>query len=166
MNQKAIKTYVVAGIIYELRPLVFGQWQQLTKIINGLEYPEQITPRSVVETFGSRLDELLAVILTEEKKSPADKDLAATAKYLAFNMSPERVAQVVTDFFTITPVGSLMDLVTGVTTTLMMRLQAETGLNSALSCSPPETGPSAAASSGDVRPKRQHPGSKNAAANG
>jgi hypothetical protein len=79
MNQKAIKTYVVAGIIYELRPLVFGQWQQLTKIINGLEYPEQITPRSVVETFGSRLDELLAVILTEEKKSPADKDLAATA---------------------------------------------------------------------------------------
>ncbi|MFU8883102.1 MAG: hypothetical protein ACNA7Q_12105 [Rhodobacterales bacterium] len=144
-----IKTYTINGTIYELRPLVFGQWQQLTRLVEGLDLPEVISARTMVTTLADRLDELLAIILTKQGKSPADKDIAALGQHLAFVMPPEQVAEVITDFFELTPTASLMELVVGVTAKLMNRITTPTGSSNASSSSVAATSPSATPSFGE-----------------
>lgn len=149
MADDAVKTYTIDGKIYELRPLVFGQWQQLTRLVDGLDLPETISARTMVTTLADRLDELLAIVLTEQGKHPADKDIAALGKHLAFVMPPEQVAEVVTDFFEKTPAASLMELVAGVTAKLMHKIAAPTGSSNVSSCSAAATSPSATPSPGE-----------------
>ncbi|MCF6267634.1 MAG: hypothetical protein L3J57_13975 [Desulfuromusa sp.] len=149
MDKSTIKTYEIAGKTYEQRPLVFGQWQQLNRIIDGLEIPAALTPRSLTGAFADRLDQILAVVLTEKDKSPRDKDLAQLAEHLAFEMSPEQVAEVVTDFFDCNPIHSVLNLVVGITEKITSTVTQATGSNNASLCSLEETGLNETKSSGE-----------------
>ncbi|WP_321367581.1 hypothetical protein [uncultured Desulfuromusa sp.] len=149
MSQTTIKTYEIDGKTYVQEELSFGQWQQLNRIIDGLEIPAQLTPYALTAAFADRLDQILAVVLTEKDIKPWEKDLPELAKQLAFAMSPEKVAEVVTDFFDCNPIHLILDLVVGVTQKITQTVSQATGSSNASSSSVEETGPSETKSSGD-----------------
>lgn len=158
MNEASVKTYDIDGKTYEMPPLVFGQWQQLNKIMAQVEMPAELSPRNIVAAIGTKLDQVLAVILTEQGKKPQDKDLVVEAEHLAFSMEPEQVAEVITDFFAAAPVASVLNLVTGVTEAIQQRVRSVIGSSNASSSSVTETGASETASSGDAPQKTLAPG--------
>lgn len=152
MSNTTIKTYEIDGKTYEQSPMVFGQWQQLNRVIDGLEIPSSITPRSLTVAFSDRLDQILAIVLTEKDQSPRDKNLDELAKHLTFSMPPEQVAEVVTDFFVCNPIPSVLNLVVGVTNKIRTRIETVTGpigSNNVLSPSQEETSSSETTSSGE-----------------
>ncbi len=147
MSEPTVKTYEIDGETYELRPLVFGQWRQLNSVIDGIPMPMEITPRSMIVAFADKLHLILAVILTEKGKSPGDKDLDKLAHHLEFRMSEEQVAEVILDFFTVSPIASVLNLISRVVKNLAEIVSQRTGSNKQLSLSPEGTG----------QKKRRHP---------
>lgn len=159
MTEATIKSYDIGGKTFELRPLVFGQWQQLNRIMDGVDLPAELSMRNLVAAFADQLHLVLAVILTEKNRSPRDKNLDELAEQLAFNMPPEQVAEVVGDFFTQAPLASVFDLVTGVVERISQRIApalpgATTGSSKPCSSSATATGPSGEPSSGDAPPPK------------
>ena len=113
MTETTVKTYEIGGKIYEQRELSFGQLKQLAVVLEGITPPEEPNIKQFIMAIGDQLDHALAVVLTEKGTHPADKDLSALAKDLAFSISPTQVLDVVEDFFTINPVADLLKRLTG-----------------------------------------------------
>ena len=161
MSEPTVKTYEIDGETYELRPLVLGQWKQLNRALDGIDYPEVPTVRNMTERFADRIDQFLAVVLTKQGTHPKDKDLTALAENFAWAMQPKQIAEVISDFFDLTPAASICNLVTGVMEKARLRMTAAIGSTEQLSTLPEETGPKKTPSSGDAPLRRPSPGSKN-----
>lgn len=106
-------TYNIDGKKFIQKPLVLGQLRQLLSILKTVEIPGDANAVGLIDAFGDRLQEVLAVILTEEGTSLKDKNIAAVSEMLSFCMTPETALQAIEDFFTCNPVSSLLERLTG-----------------------------------------------------
>jgi hypothetical protein len=108
-----VRRYEIDGKTYLQRSLVLGQIRQLMTVLEGLTIPPDVTVPALIDLLGAKLPEALAVVLTEEGKSPRDKNLAALAAELEFSLPIETACEVVEDFFACNPVAALLDRLTG-----------------------------------------------------
>ena len=106
------KKYDIGEKVYIQRPLVLGQTRQLLAVLDGVTLPDNLDIRSLIASLGKSLPGALAVVLTEEGKSPKDKDLDALSAELEFSITLEQTAQVIEDFFSCNPLPSLLDKLT------------------------------------------------------
>lgn len=105
-------TYDIGGKTYTQKALVLGQVKQLTKIVTGLEFSEDVDILSIIEMLGDKLPLAFAIILTEEGKSLKDKDLEACASELEFTVDVNVSIQVIEDFFVCNPTGLVFKKIT------------------------------------------------------
>lgn len=155
-------SYVINGITYIQKPLVLGQIRQITsvikKIAEGGGLPTGGTPFEWIEILGDKLPLALAVVLTPEGGDPRSKDLAALGDELEFNILPDQVIQVVTDFFDCNPIHSLLAKLQGLTGSIKKVAQTmKTGLTSSSASSQEEISASEKQSSGKSHPKSASP---------
>ena len=141
--------YEIGGKVYVQRTLVLGQVRQLTGLLQELRIePEKFDAAGLLALLGERLPEALAIVLTEEGKSPRDKDLKALAEELEFSIDAETVVKVIEDFFSCNPAASLFDRLAGVVR--KVNPQAATGSKTPASSSQAETSPAGTPSSGNT----------------
>ncbi len=115
MADKKEFKYEIGGRVFIQRPLVLGQLKQLIDyVMKDLVVPdtESLDPMMLIEILGDKLPLGLAIILTEEGKSPKDKDIDQLAKDLYFEITAEQTMEVIADFFVCTPVTSLLSTFT------------------------------------------------------
>jgi len=150
--------YEIGGNVYVQRMLVLGQVRQLTGLLQELRIePEKLDAAGLLTLLGERLPEALAIVLTEEGKSPRDKDLKALAEEIEFSIEAETVVQVIEDFFSCNPAASLFDRLAGVVQ--KVNLQAATGSKTPASSSHEATSRNEMRSSGDAHSMNAGPGS-------
>lgn len=159
------KTYTIAGSTYEQRELVLGQWRQLQALLVDLQIPAgtSLLHRLVagLENAG-RLDRALAIILVEVGQSPQHKDLDALEKAIAFELTPQQIAEIIEDFFTCNPVSSILSRLGTVLAQVVMLLSAamkEIGSTGPLSPLPLATSPAPPLSPGESLPENPSLGS-------
>lgn len=103
------KKYDCGGKTYVQRPLVWGQWMQLMDVLKDIQLPNVIEPAVLINVLKDRLMPLLAIVLTEEGQPVKGKDLSALADELSFVLTPDQIFDVVSDFFDINPMHSLLE---------------------------------------------------------
>jgi hypothetical protein len=103
------KTYQIGGETYTQRKLVLGQIQQLLGVIEGIALPADMAPAGLMYALKDRIHEALAIVLREKEKPLKDKDIAALAETIRFEISPEATLEIIEDFFVFTPISSLLD---------------------------------------------------------
>jgi hypothetical protein len=115
--------YEIGSKTFTQGPLVLGQVRQLLEVLKDFHFPEEFTAPQLMELLGpDRFPAALAVVLTEDGKSPRDKDLAALAADLEFSITAEMALQVVNDFFACNPVSSLLAGMSGALGTMAANL--------------------------------------------
>lgn len=139
-------TYKIDEKTYLQRQLVLGQVRQLLDLLQGMQIPGNLDALGLVGLLGDRLPLLLAVVLTEQGKSPKNKDLPALADELEFSITPEQTLSVIEDFFECNPLSSIFQRLTGMVEKLTA--QITTGSPNSASSSAPETSPDATGLSG------------------
>lgn len=90
--------YQIGGRTYVQRPLVLGQWQQLMDVAATVQLPAVLDMTAMTIALGKKIQDALAVILTEEGQKPENKDLAEVAKHLQFNIDGEMITEVIDHF--------------------------------------------------------------------
>ncbi|NPU84373.1 MAG: hypothetical protein HPY65_07775 [Syntrophaceae bacterium] len=122
-DYKSAPRYLINDKTYVQTPLVLGQVRQLLEVLKDFRLPEEFTAPQLMELLGpDRLPAALAVVLTEEGKSPRDKDIAALAADLEFSITAEMALQVVNDFFACNPISSLLAGMRGALGSMMTNL--------------------------------------------
>ncbi len=147
-EEKSVFEYTIGGKKYVQKKLVLGQIRQLTNLLDGIAIPENSDTTAWVLALGSKISEALAIVLTEENASLADKDLAQNTKEIEFNIEPELVVEVVEDFFGCNPIASILGKLTGMIGNVVETTEKMTGLKDSASSSPGETLPDEEKSSG------------------
>ncbi len=115
MADKKEFKYEIGGRVFIQRPLVLGQLKQLIDhVMKDLIVPEtdSLDPMMLLEILGDKLPLGLAIILTEEGKSPKDKNILQLGEDLYFEITAEQTMEVIADFFVCTPVTSLLSMFT------------------------------------------------------
>lgn len=144
----AEKTYDIGGKKYVQRALVLGQIRQLVACIEGVVFPEDLDPRSLIITLGDRLPRALAIVLTPENTEVRGKDLEELAEEIEFSISPEAIFEVIEDFFDCNPIVSLLESVGKMSAKIQTKLP--TGSKSLSASSPEATSPDENQSSGET----------------
>lgn len=106
--------YKIGGVTYVQRPLVLLQIEQLSAFLGTMTIPAGLNVVGIVRLLGDRISEVLAILLTPAGTEIDQKDLAATGLQLRNHVDIETAVQVVEDFLTCNPVGSVFDKLTGV----------------------------------------------------
>lgn len=148
-EEKSVFEYTIGGKKYVQKKLVLGQIRQLTNLLDGIVIPENSDTTAWVLALGSKISEALAIVLTEENASLAEKDLAQNTKEIEFNIEPELVVEVVEDFFACNPIASILGKLTGMIGNVVETTEKMTGLKDSASSSPGETLPDEEKSYGD-----------------
>jgi len=107
------KTYEINGKTYVHRPQVLGQLKQLEELLKGTNIPAGAGAMGIVEALGDKVPIALAIILTEQGKSPQDKDLEALAAEMLWGVDLAQTMEIVDDFFSINPLSSAFAKVVG-----------------------------------------------------
>jgi hypothetical protein len=151
--------YEIGGKTYVQRTLVLGQTRQLLGVVRFIKLPGDLEIRSLIEALGPHLPGVLAVVLTEEGKSPRDKDLEVLAAELEFSITLEQTAQVIEDFFSCNPLPSLLDKLTQAAGKISAKIgKPKTESNPSASSSQAETSAAGTESSGDSPQPSADPG--------
>lgn len=153
--------YRIGNKVYTQRKLVLGQIQQMIGLFKGVKMPEEFTSSQLLLSLGDRITDFLAIVVTEEGKSPKEKDLAAAAKEL-FDADPETVAEVIDHFFVLNSAKDLLQRFAGIFIKAVKMAGGPTGSPRPSSSSPEETLPSETKSSGDLHPENALPTSRTA----
>jgi hypothetical protein len=156
-----VKTYQIGGKTYEQRELVFGQVMQLKTLLAGMALPEGADTRQFLEALGDNLMPALAIVLVEQGQPLGPgRDLKALAAELEYAITPATIAEVIRDFFTCNPIGTLIDDLTGLAQLVgAVRAGGAPTLSKRSSSSSPEaTGAGETPSSGAAPPEPPAPG--------
>jgi len=151
------KRYNISDKIYVQRTLVLGQWKELGAILKEVAIPNDITPISLVRALGNNLFAVMAVILTEEGRTPQGKDIPQLAVEIEYGITPEAAIEVIAHFFELNPIPSLLSNLWTLAAQVREKL-TEIGLTSFASSSATETLPDVTGSSGMSPPERQSDG--------
>lgn len=146
------KRYAIGEKTFVQRTLVLGQWKQLGAILKDVAIPHDTTPVSLVTALGDNLFAAMAVVLTEEGRSPQEKDIPALAAEIEFGITPETAIEVMAHFFELNPIPSLLNDLLGLAAKVREKMTEIGSMNSASSSaaaiSPGETGFSGTSPSG------------------
>jgi hypothetical protein len=151
------KKYQIGDKIYIQRPLVLGQWRQLNEVAKEVILPDNLDVKSLLAAFGSRLFSALAVIVTEEGRSPRDKDIESLAGEIEFGVTPEEALEIISHFFILNPIHSLLENLQGMVGEIAARIAAIGSMNFASSAAP-ETLPTGITSSGTLPQEKRTAG--------
>jgi hypothetical protein len=105
--------YVIGGRTYIQKPLVLGQFRQLFDLLKGTTVDANAGAAGLILAVGSRLPAALAVVLVEEGKSPAEKDLETLAAAIEFDITAEQAMEIVDGFFVCNPLTSFLERIAG-----------------------------------------------------
>jgi hypothetical protein len=134
---------------YIQKPLVLGQMRQLSTVLQGFKLSGNLSVADIVDFLGAELPKALAVVLTEEGKSPKNKDLTAMAEELEYSISLDDAVKVAEDFFACNQVTSLSEKITKMFGGMMsLESLEETGSNTSVSMPQEEILQSGTGSSG------------------
>lgn len=142
-----LKKYTIGDKIFIQKKLVLGQWKELRTILDEIIIPGELTPISLVQALGSNLFIVLAIVLTEEGKSPRGKDLAALADEIEYGITPDTAIEVLADFFDLNPIPLILKSLTDLSGIIKTKI-TEIGLTNSASSSAAETLPGESGSSG------------------
>ena len=151
------KRYEIGDKIYIQRTLVLGQWKQLGGIMQGIAIPGDLNPISFVAALGDNLFSFMAVILTEEGRTPQGKDIPGLATEIEYGITPDTAIEVIAHFFELNPIPSLLNRLWTLTEQIREKLM-EIGLTNSASLSVPVTSPDETGSSGMSPSGRQGDG--------
>lgn len=154
-KEEELFKYEIGGKTYIQRPLVLGQIRQLIGQLGGLKIYPGSGGVGIIFGLGEKLPSLLAVALTEEGKSPKEKNVEEMAKEIEFEIDPETAIKVVEDFFVCNPTSSILERIGK----LRKLIKTKTGSKSSSSSSPEETSSKETPSSGDILPENASPSS-------
>jgi hypothetical protein len=130
-NADVVKKYQIGGKTYIQKKLVLGQVRQLVEHLDGISFPADLNfdfP-GLITVLGDKLPIALAICLTEEGKSPRDKDIAALAGELDFSIDVKTSLQAVKDFFFLNPTSLILESLKGMIEGLTKKTaDLETGL--------------------------------------
>ncbi len=127
------KKYTIGDKIFMQKKLVLGQWKELRNILDEIIIPGELTPLSLVNALSSNLFIALAIVLTEEGKSPRGKDLAALADEIEYGITAEVAIEVITDFFDLNPIPLILKSLTDLPLIIKTKITAIGLTNSAFS---------------------------------
>lgn len=150
MEEKIFK-YQFSDKTYIQKKLVLGQINQLIHFFreNNITILNEVTVQGVVISLGDKIPHALAIVLTEEGKSPKGKDLKALAEEIEFGISPETTLEVVEHFFDCNHIPSLLEKLTGMMGKITEKISLIGSKTSSVS-SPEETLQKEPQSSGDI----------------
>jgi len=132
------KKYTIGDKIFIQKKLVLGQWKELRAILDEIIIPGELTPLSVVQALGQNLFIALAIVLTEEGKSPRGKDLAVLADEIEYGITAETAIEVIADFFDLNPIPLILKSLTDLSGIIKTKI-TEIGLMNSASSSAVET---------------------------
>lgn len=156
MNKKEYR-YEIGDKTYIQRPLVLGQIKQLSNVLDSVSISMLTNEMEMARLLLDNVAPVIAVVITEEGKSPQDKNIDELAEALEFTMDAETMAQVVQDFFACNPVASIYGKVSQMVN-LMKKTPQATGSTGSVSSSPEETLQDATGSSGGSPQESASPG--------
>jgi hypothetical protein len=142
-----LKKYTIGDKIFIQKKLVLGQWKELRAILDEIKIPVELTPLSLVQSLGSNLFVLLAIVLTEDGKSLRGKDLAALADEIEYGITPDTAIEALADFFDLNPIPLILKSLADLSGIIKTKL-TEIGLTNSASSSAAETSPGESGSSG------------------
>lgn len=106
-----MKSYEIGEKKYVQRAVVMGQFDMLLPILTGIPLREGIDVMEIVAALQGKIPDAMAIVLVEPNLSIQDamepENFAARVKHLTWNMDPEKVVEVVTDFFECNPISSI-----------------------------------------------------------
>jgi len=141
------KKYAIGDKIFVQKKLVLGQWKELKAILDDIRIPGELTPVSLVQSLGSNLFVVLAIVLTEDGKSPRGKNLAALADEIEYGITPDTAIEVLADFFDLNPIPLILKSLADLSGIIKTKI-TEIGLTNSASSSAAETSPGGNGSSG------------------
>jgi hypothetical protein len=142
-------SYAIGGRTYVQTPLVLGQFQQLFDLLEETMLPLNAGAIGMITALGSKLSSALAIVLTEEGKTPQDKDLAALAEKIKYAITAEMAVEIVDDFFICNPLPLILKKIAGLMSAIGgMMPKTGDGSQSSASSSATETLQSGTPSSG------------------
>ncbi len=80
----------------------------MQELLKEVKIPTDAGALGLIEALGDKLPAALAIVLTEDGKSPKHKDLAVQAEEMAFGVTPEMALEVIDHFFVMNPIASLL----------------------------------------------------------
>ena len=116
--------YEINGKVYIQRPLVLGQIQQLSEILARLELPFTASMINWLGMLGSKLTNILAIILTPEGTALKDKNVAQLAQEIE-TWPPDIGVKVIEDFFDCNQISSVLGGLDKTVQNLLAKLQKE-----------------------------------------
>lgn len=149
--------YGINDKLYIQRPLVLGQISQISKLVRGIEIPENISSHDFINLLGDRLPDALAIALSPVGVRIKDKNLDELAEEFREHMDIETAVEVVDGFFSLNPIVSAVEKLAGMMTTVK---KAMTGSKGSLSSFPGETSQSETGSFGRTPQKSASPTSR------
>jgi len=100
--------YQIDNKTYVQKPLVLGQIEQLSTLLNGLEIKTDMQPEDIISVLKEKIPQALAIVLCEKGEKLKDKDIESFAKELKFAIDLDLTMDVITDFFECNPIVSLL----------------------------------------------------------
>lgn len=101
--------YKIGERSYIQRPLVWGQVRQLMELLKSVEIKPPFGTKELVEVLGDNLIQAVAIVITEQGKSPKDKDLASLVTEIEYDVSIDLMLQIVDDFFSCNPTALYLE---------------------------------------------------------
>jgi len=141
------KKYEIGDKAYVQRTLVLGQWKELGAILKNIAIPNDINPISLVTSLGNNLFAVMAVILTEDGRSPRGKNIPQLAEEIEYGITPETAIETLSDFFDFNPIPSLLNNLWNLAK-IVREKTMEIGLTSSAFSSAAVTSPDETGSSG------------------
>lgn len=104
--------YTIGERSFIQRPLVWGQVRQLMDLLKTVEIKPPYGTKELVEVLGDKLIYAVVIVITEQGKSPKEKDTTSLASEIEFDLSIDMMLQVIDDFFSCNPTASYLEKLT------------------------------------------------------
>jgi hypothetical protein len=163
MENTVEKSYNIGGRTYLQRELVYGQIKQVKAFLSNLnldfDNPEQLI-NSVIEQ--GLIPQACAIVLTQKDAEIKSKNLSDEAEFFEYNLPLSTGVAALQDFFEVTPVVSLYNMVSQILLGVSSTISTMTGVTGLTNSSPSyvaETLPNETQSSGDTPPESPSPSS-------
>lgn len=150
--------YVIGGKKYIQKPLVLGQIMQLMELLKGVVIPKHIDTFGLISALGQHLGPALAIVLIPEGVALKDKDIKMLESEIVFEVTPEQVVEIIEHFFTLNPIASLLQKLSGMVESVSKKI-TKTGLSNSPASLQAETSPKETTLSGDTLQKSASPSS-------
>ena len=115
--------YEIGEKSYIQKPLVLGQVGQLIDCLKGTTITS-FNPVDIFNQLRDQMPRLLSIVLTEEGKSPGDKDLESMAREMEFSIDIDTALKVSEDFFDCNPVASIWKRLNGLSQNIVRTIPA------------------------------------------